>query len=94
MPYIGEWNAASSDGEPRDGKRNARRWFDGSLEMDLPMRGLSEMFNVNYFLVSQVRSSQKRGKGGNRENRPCTPQRKWGCSRLRGNSFEVPFLKG
>lgn len=30
-----------------------RRWRDGSLEEDLPMRGLSEMFNVNYFLVSQ-----------------------------------------
>ena len=31
-----------------------RRWRDGSLETDLPMRGLAEMFNVNYFLVSQV----------------------------------------
>jgi TAG lipase/steryl ester hydrolase/phospholipase A2/LPA acyltransferase len=31
-----------------------RRWRDGSLEEDLPMRGLSEMFNVNYFLVSQA----------------------------------------
>lgn len=31
-----------------------RRWCDGSLEEDLPMRGLSEMFNVNYFLVSQA----------------------------------------
>lgn len=30
-----------------------RRWRDGSLEEDLPMCGLSEMFNVNYFLVSQ-----------------------------------------
>lgn len=30
-----------------------RRWCDGSLEEDLPMRGLSEMFNINYFLVSQ-----------------------------------------
>ena len=30
-----------------------RLWRDGSLEEDLPMRGLSEMFNVNYFLVSQ-----------------------------------------
>lgn len=30
-----------------------RRWRDGSLESDLPMRGLSEMFNVNYFVVSQ-----------------------------------------
>lgn len=31
-----------------------RRWRDGSLEEDLPMRGLSEMFSVNYFLVSQA----------------------------------------
>lgn len=31
-----------------------RRWRDGSLEEDLPMRGLSEMFNVNYFIVSQA----------------------------------------
>ena len=31
-----------------------RRWRDGSLEEDLPMNGVSEMFNVNYFLVSQV----------------------------------------
>ncbi|KAI3427004.1 hypothetical protein D9Q98_006948 [Chlorella vulgaris] len=31
-----------------------RRWRDGSLEEDLPMRGLSEMFNVNYFVVSQA----------------------------------------
>jgi len=28
----------------------ARRWRDGSLEEDLPMRGLREMFNINYFL--------------------------------------------
>lgn len=31
-----------------------RRWRDGSLEEDLPMRGLSEMFSVNYFVVSQA----------------------------------------
>lgn len=31
-----------------------RRWRDGSLEEDLPMRGLSEMFSVNHFLVSQA----------------------------------------
>lgn len=32
----------------------SRRWRDGSLEEDLPMRTLSELFNVNYFLVSQT----------------------------------------
>eukprot|EP00803_Ostreobium_quekettii_P009303 evm.model.scf_1138.2 EVM.evm.TU.scf_1138.2 scf_1138:9405-15236(-) len=31
-----------------------RRWRDGSLEEDLPFRALREMFNVNYFLVSQT----------------------------------------
>jgi TAG lipase/steryl ester hydrolase/phospholipase A2/LPA acyltransferase len=38
-----------------EGGRDAgRRWRDGSLEEDLPMQSLSEMFNVNYFLVSQT----------------------------------------
>ena len=37
-----------------EGSEAARRWRDGSLEEDLPMRTLSEMFNVNYFLVSQT----------------------------------------
>ena len=31
-----------------------RRWCDGSLEEDLPMRGLREQFNVNFFITSQV----------------------------------------
>eukprot|EP00887_Chlorella_sp_A99_P000538 scaffold17.g538.t1 len=30
-----------------------RRWCDGSLEEDLPMRGLSELFNVTIFITSQ-----------------------------------------
>lgn len=29
-------------------------WQDGSLELDLPMVKLAEMFNVNHFIVSQV----------------------------------------
>ena len=37
-----------------EGKLGPRRWRDGSLEEDLPMRGLSELFNVNYFIVSQT----------------------------------------
>jgi len=32
----------------------ARKWRDGSLEHDLPMHRLSEMFNVNFHVVSQV----------------------------------------
>ncbi|OJD19899.1 hypothetical protein AJ78_00093 [Emergomyces pasteurianus Ep9510] len=30
------------------------RWIDGSVDHDLPMTRLSEMFNVNHFIVSQV----------------------------------------
>jgi len=29
-------------------------WVDGSIENDLPMARLSEQFNVNHFIVSQV----------------------------------------
>ncbi len=36
------------------GEGKPRRWRDGSLEEDLPMRGLAEMFNVNYFICSQT----------------------------------------
>lgn len=31
-----------------------RRWHDGSLVNDLPFRQLSEMFNVNHFIVGQT----------------------------------------
>jgi TAG lipase/steryl ester hydrolase/phospholipase A2/LPA acyltransferase len=30
------------------------KWSDGSVESDLPMSRLSEMFNINHFIVSQV----------------------------------------
>jgi len=30
------------------------RWIDGSVDNDLPMAKLSELFNVNHFVVSQV----------------------------------------
>ncbi|XP_075490105.1 triacylglycerol lipase SDP1 [Primulina tabacum] len=33
---------------------SARRWRDGSLEIDLPMIQLKELFNVNHFIVSQA----------------------------------------
>jgi len=32
----------------------ARRWQDGSIEQELPLRGLSEMFSANHFVVSQT----------------------------------------
>jgi TAG lipase/steryl ester hydrolase/phospholipase A2/LPA acyltransferase len=33
--------------------QSQRRWCDGSLEEDLPMRGLSQLFGVNFFIASQ-----------------------------------------
>jgi len=30
------------------------KWSDGSVELDLPMLRLSELFNINHFIVSQV----------------------------------------
>ncbi|KAK9056426.1 hypothetical protein SSX86_023787 [Deinandra increscens subsp. villosa] len=33
---------------------STRRWRDGSLEIDLPMIQLKELFNVNHFIVSQA----------------------------------------
>lgn len=35
-------------------KKETRYWRDGSLEDDLPLKRLSELFNANYFIVSQV----------------------------------------
>lgn len=32
----------------------AQAWIDGSVDNDLPMTRLAEMFNVNHFIVSQV----------------------------------------
>lgn len=34
--------------------REGLKWSDGSIECDLPMERLSELFNVNHFVVSQV----------------------------------------
>lgn len=38
---------------PEEGT-SVRRWRDGSLESDLPMIQLKELFNVNHFIVSQA----------------------------------------
>lgn len=45
--------------DPRTGKEvpwdhSTQRWIDGSVDNDLPMTRLAEMFNVNHFIVSQV----------------------------------------
>jgi TAG lipase/steryl ester hydrolase/phospholipase A2/LPA acyltransferase len=52
-----------------EGKLGPRRWRDGSLENDLPMQGLSELFNVNYFIVSQT----------NPHIVPILRVKRWGC---------------
>lgn len=39
---------------PEEGTTPTRRWRDGSLESDLPMMQLKELFNVNHFIVSQA----------------------------------------
>lgn len=41
---IGSWS----------GNLTPQKWIDGSVDNDLPMQRLSEMFNVNHFIVSQV----------------------------------------
>jgi len=41
-------------GKPQPWNASSQRWIDGSVENDLPMAKLSELFNVNHFIVSQV----------------------------------------
>lgn len=45
--------------DPRTGEeipwnQSPQKWIDGSVDNDLPMTRLAEMFNVNHFIVSQV----------------------------------------
>ncbi|EEF32280.1 conserved hypothetical protein, partial [Ricinus communis] len=50
VPYHPPFNL-----DPEEGSgESARRWRDGSLEIDLPMMQLKELFNVNHFIVSQA----------------------------------------
>lgn len=43
-----------STGEPMPWNDFHKQYIDGSVDGDLPMTRLSEMFNVNHFIVSQV----------------------------------------
>ncbi len=58
MPFI--FSAASILAkDPRTGEAvpwnpSPQRWIDGSVDNDIPMTRLAEMFNVNHFIVSQV----------------------------------------
>ncbi|KAK7244473.1 hypothetical protein RIF29_39295 [Crotalaria pallida] len=49
VPYHPPFNLG-----PEEGSSSVRRWRDGSLEIDLPMMQLKELFNVNHFIVSQA----------------------------------------
>lgn len=49
VPYHPPFNL-----DPEEGSGTTRRWRDGSLEIDLPMIQLKELFNVNHFIVSQA----------------------------------------
>ncbi|KAK8959656.1 Triacylglycerol lipase SDP1 [Platanthera guangdongensis] len=51
---IVPFHAPFLEGPEDDSGGGARRWRDGSLEMDLPMMQLKELFNVNHFIVSQA----------------------------------------
>jgi len=42
------------DGKERLEEASSMRFQDGSMEADLPMEQLSEMFNINHFIISQT----------------------------------------
>lgn len=50
VPYHPPFNL----GPEENGGATGRQWRDGSLEIDLPMMQLKELFNVNHFIVSQA----------------------------------------
>lgn len=58
VPFI--YTAASllakdpKTGEAVSWDPSPQRWIDGSVDNDIPMTRLAEMFNVNHFIVSQV----------------------------------------
>ncbi|KAL9129601.1 MAG: hypothetical protein Q9217_001989 [Psora testacea] len=58
VPFV--YTAASllakdpNTGEAVPWNPSPQRWIDGSVDNDIPMTRLAEMFNVNHFIVSQV----------------------------------------
>uniref|UniRef100_A0A7S2WHC3 PNPLA domain-containing protein n=1 Tax=Mucochytrium quahogii TaxID=96639 RepID=A0A7S2WHC3_9STRA len=51
--------AKTIDGDLEPYSPAGLRWIDGSLESDLPMQRLSELFNINHFIVAQVNPHAK-----------------------------------
>jgi predicted acylesterase/phospholipase RssA len=57
LPGVFEANrlkVRDADGTERYESAESAKFSDGSMEQDLPMQQLSEMFNVNHFIVSQA----------------------------------------
>lgn len=57
LPGVFEANrlmVKDADGTVRYESAERAKFSDGSMEQDLPMQQLSEMFNVNHFIVSQA----------------------------------------
>ena len=57
LPGVFEANrlmVKDADGTVRYESAERAAFSDGSMEQDLPMQQLSEMFNVNHFIVSQA----------------------------------------
>ena len=58
VPFVFQ-PATIYEKDPKTGRSkvwmlHSQQWVDGSLDHDIPLRKLSEMFNVNFFIVSQV----------------------------------------
>lgn len=62
-------------GEPIPWNDLHRQYIDGSVDGDLPMTRLSEMFNVNHFIVSQVNPHVVPFLP--KEDGPSNPQEQW-----------------
>lgn len=53
IPYHAPFAGSAADNASPPAT-SSRLWRDGTLESDLPMMQLKELFNVNHFIVSQV----------------------------------------
>jgi len=57
LPGVFEANkllVRDADGTERSESADVSSFIDGSMEQDLPMQQLSEMFNINHFIISQA----------------------------------------
>lgn len=58
VPYVFQpaniYERDIQTGKTKVWMQGSQQWVDGSLDSDIPQRKLSEMFNVNFFIVSQV----------------------------------------